>query len=132
MRKISAQPWSYLGKAFPDLADIELFRPELDDLEESWLNVYQNLIEVELALGRHGTLVGDVQSMVAQHRYEEQLWASLVLALCRCDRQADALAACRQARQVFIEDLGIDPDPRLQTAGTGGLTAGRIARGSRR
>lgn len=102
------------GPAFPDLADIELFRPELEELEESWLDVYQNLIEVELALGRHGAVVGELQSLVARQPYRERLWASLVLALYRSDRQAEALAACRDARRVFIEELGIDPGPRLR------------------
>jgi predicted ATPase/DNA-binding SARP family transcriptional activator len=104
----------FRGQVFPDLADIELFRPELDELEETRLDVYQNLIEVELALGRHGTLVGQLQSLVAQHRYRERLWESLVLALYRSGRQAEALSACRDARQVFIEELGIDPGSRLQ------------------
>ncbi|MFF2299802.1 BTAD domain-containing putative transcriptional regulator [Arthrobacter sp. NPDC058127] len=104
----------YKGPIFPDLADIELFRPELDQLEETRLDVYQDLIEVELALGRHGALIGELQSLVAQQQYRESLWASLVLALYRSDRQADALAACRQARNVFTEELGIDPGPRLR------------------
>lgn len=102
------------GPAFPDLADIEMLRPELDELEETRLDVYQNLVEVELALGRHGALVGELQALVAQQRYRERLWASLILALYRSDRQADALAACRDARQVFIEELGIDPGSRLR------------------
>lgn len=104
----------FRGPVFPDLADIELFRPELDALEESRLDAYQDLIEVELALGRHGTLVGELQSLVVRQPYRERLWASLVLALYRSDRQADALAACRGARQVFAGELGIDPGPRLR------------------
>ncbi|MCO4274563.1 tetratricopeptide repeat protein [Pseudarthrobacter sp. HLT3-5] len=104
----------FRGHAFPDLADIELFRPELDELEDRRLDAYQDLAEVELALGRHGRLVGELQTLAAQHPYRERLWASLVLALYRSDRQADALAACRDARQVFREELGIDPGSRLQ------------------
>jgi predicted ATPase/DNA-binding SARP family transcriptional activator len=104
----------FRGHAFPDLADSELFRPELDELEESRLDAYQDLAEVELALGRHGALVGELQTSVAQHPYRERLWASLVLALYRSDRQADALSACRHARRVFTEELGIDPGLRLR------------------
>lgn len=104
----------YRGQAFPDLADSELFRPELDELEESRLDAYQDLAEVELALGRHGTLVSELQTLVVQHPYRERLWASLALALYRSDRQADALSACRHARRVFTEELGIDPGLRLR------------------
>jgi predicted ATPase/DNA-binding SARP family transcriptional activator len=102
------------GRPFPDLADLEMFQPELDELEETRLNVHQDLVEVELALGRHGSLIGELQSVLVQQPYRERLWASLVIALYRCDRQVDALAACRNARRLFVEELGIDPGPRLQ------------------
>ncbi|WP_184741923.1 BTAD domain-containing putative transcriptional regulator [Arthrobacter sp. AZCC_0090] len=102
------------GPAFPDLADLEMLRPELDELEQTRLDVFQDLMDVELALGRHGALVGELQSLVAQQPYRERLWASLVLALYRSDRQADALATCRSARKVFMEELGIDPGSRLR------------------
>ncbi|BAS07809.1 transcriptional regulatory protein EmbR [Arthrobacter sp. Hiyo4] len=104
----------FSGPAFPDLADMELFQPELDELRESRLDANQDLIDVELALGRHGILVGELQQLVSRHPYRERLWASLVLALYRSDRQADALAACRKARSIFVEELGIDPGARLQ------------------
>lgn len=104
----------FKGSVFPDLADLELFRPELDALEETRLDAYQDLIDVELALGRHNAIVGELQSLVAQQPYRERLWASLVLSLYRSDRQADALAACRDARSVFAGELGIDPGPRLR------------------
>ncbi|WP_248762058.1 BTAD domain-containing putative transcriptional regulator [Pseudarthrobacter sp. SSS035] len=104
----------FKGAAFPDLADVELLRPDLDALEEARLDAHQDLIDVDLALGRHGTLVGELQQLVSRHPYRERLWASLVLALYRSDRQADALAACREARSTFVEELGIAPGTRLQ------------------
>jgi len=36
----------------------------------------------------------------------ERLWRLLVLALYRAERQADALAAYRRARQMLAEDAG--------------------------
>ena len=102
------------GPVFPDLVDIPLFRAELDGWEETRLRVYQDLADIELALGRHAGLVGELQALVAEHPYRERLWASLVVALYRSDRQADALAACRDARRMLAEELGIDPGPRLR------------------
>lgn len=99
---------------FPDLADIELLVPDLEEVEEARLYTYQDLFDVELALGRHANVVGELQRLVAQHPFRERLWASLVLALYRSDRQADALAACRAARKTFAAELGIDPGVRLR------------------
>lgn len=108
----------FRGTAFPDLADVELLRPELEALEEAKLNLYQDLFDVELALGRHSSIISEVQQLVVHHRYRERLWASLILALYRSDRQADALAASREARLVFTHELGIDPGPRLRALET--------------
>jgi predicted ATPase/DNA-binding SARP family transcriptional activator len=104
----------FRGPIFPDLADLELLAPDLEGLRETWLDAYQDLAEIELALGRHNTLAGELQQLVLQHPYRERLWASLVVALYRCGRQADALAAVRHARKVFVAELGIDPGVRLQ------------------
>jgi predicted ATPase/DNA-binding SARP family transcriptional activator len=104
----------FRGPVFPDLAEIDMFRAELEALDETRLNVYQDLVEVELALGRHASLVAELQSVIAEQPYRERLWASLVIALYRSDRQADALAACRHAHQMFVDELGIDPGPRLR------------------
>ncbi|MCQ6269224.1 NB-ARC domain-containing protein [Pseudarthrobacter sp. R1] len=104
----------FKGPAFPDLADIELLAPDLDALEEARLDAYQDLFDIELALGRHTAVVGEVQRMVSEHPFRERLWASLALALYRSDRQADALAACREARKTLATELGIDPGEHLQ------------------
>lgn len=104
----------FVCPAFPDLADVEVLAPDLEAVEEARLDAYQDLLDVELALGRHANVVGEVQRLVSQHPFRERLWASLVLALYRSDRQADALAACRTARKSFAAELGIDPGTRLR------------------
>ncbi|MDQ0146805.1 MULTISPECIES: BTAD domain-containing putative transcriptional regulator [Pseudarthrobacter] len=104
----------FRGSPFPDLADIQAFRAELDQLEEMKLDTYQNLADIELARGRHSLLTGDLQRLVTNHPYREKLWESLALALYRDGRQADALAACRSARKVMVQDLGIEPSERLK------------------
>jgi hypothetical protein len=53
---------------------------------------------------------------VAEHPYREGLRAQLMLALYRCDRQAEALQAYQQARRTLTDELGIEPGSRLREA----------------
>jgi predicted ATPase/DNA-binding SARP family transcriptional activator len=83
----------------------------LDDLR---LAALEDLGEAKLALGRHGELVGRLEALIGEHPYRERLRAQLMLALYRCERQADALQAYQDARSTLVEELGIEPGERLR------------------
>ena len=87
---------------------------EAERLEELRLTCLGARIDADLALGRHAELVGELQALVAEHPLRESLRAQLMLALYRCGRQADALAAYGDARRMLADELGLDPSPELQ------------------
>ncbi|WP_051466498.1 AfsR/SARP family transcriptional regulator [Actinomadura oligospora] len=91
------------------LADLE--RPRL---EEARLAVLEDRIEADLALGRHAGLVPELTALVTAHPMRERPRAQLMVALYRCGRHADALAAFHEHRRVLAEELGIDPSAELQ------------------
>ncbi|MFD9157739.1 BTAD domain-containing putative transcriptional regulator [Streptomyces goshikiensis] len=82
-------------------------------LEERRLAAVEQLIEIRLALGESGELVGDLRELIAAHPLREAPRGQLMLALYRSGRQAEALAEFGRVRALLVEELGIDPGPRL-------------------
>jgi len=101
----------------PTLAGLPLEsrgRDEVAQLDELRLTARMDRIDCDLALGRHEDVVGELHVLVGEHPLLERLRAQLILALYRADRQAEALDAYQQARDVLVEELGIEPSPALQ------------------
>ena len=102
------------GPVLADLADYAFTRPEAARLEELRLAALEARIEADLALGRHDALTGEVEQLAGEHPLRERLHGQLMLALYRCGRQAEALAAYRRARDLLAGELGIDPGEPLE------------------
>ena len=59
-------------------------------------------------------MLPELERLIVDEPYRERFRAQYVLALYRAGRQKDALEAYRRAREVFVEELGVDPSPELQ------------------
>jgi DNA-binding SARP family transcriptional activator len=97
-----------------DGIDVDGCRAEVARLDERRLAVIEERTDLELRLGRHAGLVGELQVLVKAHPLRERLWAQLMLALHRAERQADALAAYRRLRETLVEQLGVEPGAPVQ------------------
>ncbi len=95
-----------IGRPF---AEIEAAR-----LEERRMVLTEERIGLELGLGRHAELVGDLLALVKAHPLREGLRAQLMLALQRTGRRAEALALYQDGRRLLVETLGIEPGPELR------------------
>jgi predicted ATPase/DNA-binding SARP family transcriptional activator len=102
------------GRALADVIDVEALTLESRRLEELRLVALEGRIEAQLELGLHTELVGELERLVAEHPLRERFWRHLVLALYRCERQADALAAYRRAREQLSDELGLEPGEELR------------------
>ena len=101
----------------PALADF-LYEPfaqsEIARLEELRLVALEDRIKADLELGRHVELVSELEALVQAEPMRERPRGQLMLALYRSGRQADALAAYRAAREALVDELGIEPGPKLK------------------
>jgi eukaryotic-like serine/threonine-protein kinase len=102
------------GPPLGEFAYKRFAQDEIARLDELRVGALEELIEAKLALGRHVEVVGPLEQLIREHPYRERLRGQLMLAFYRCDRQADALQAYQGARQALVEELGIEPSPRLR------------------
>ncbi|MFE2041326.1 BTAD domain-containing putative transcriptional regulator [Streptomyces sp. NPDC059477] len=88
------------------------------DLAERRLSVLELRLRVELELGRHEAVVAELLALRDAHPMREAVSELLLLALYRCGRQAEALAAYARTRRTLIDELGIEPGPSLRALHT--------------
>ncbi|MFK0201885.1 BTAD domain-containing putative transcriptional regulator [Streptomyces lavendulae] len=92
----------------------ETLRSKALQLDEERLTAAETRIELELDLGRHHQLVGEIQLLVRVHPLRERLRGQLMLALYRSGRQAEALESYRVGRELLVEELGLEPGGELR------------------
>jgi DNA-binding SARP family transcriptional activator len=102
------------GPALADFALEPFAQGEARRLEELRLAAVEDRIDAELELGRHDALVGELESLIGANPLRERLRGQLMLALYRSGRQAEALDAYQATRRVLVDELGIEPNSRLQ------------------
>ena len=89
-------------------------REEIARLEEFHLTLVEERAEAKLAIGAHAEVVSELEALVRAHPLRERLRAQLMLALYRSGRQAQALEAYREGRELLVEELGLEPSPLLR------------------
>ncbi len=102
------------GPALADFAFEGFAQVEIARLEENRLAAIEDRFEADLQVGRHSELIAEIEATIAANPLRERLRAQLMLALYRSGRQAEALGAYRRARDMLINDLGIEASPPLQ------------------
>jgi DNA-binding SARP family transcriptional activator len=102
------------GPALADFAFEQFAQAAILRLDELRLSALEERIDADLALGRHGGLVGELEALAVQHPLRERVHGQLMLALYRSGRQAEALDAYQRARRALVDELGIEPGQPLQ------------------
>ncbi|MEV4016583.1 BTAD domain-containing putative transcriptional regulator [Nonomuraea angiospora] len=110
------------GPALAGATDL-LTDAERPQLEEAKLATLEDRIDADLAVRKHAELVPELTGLVALHPWRERLRGQLMLALYRSGRQAEAVSAYEELRQLLTDDLSIDPGSELRELFTRVLAA---------
>jgi DNA-binding SARP family transcriptional activator len=110
------------GAPLADVADEPFALTEIRRLEELRLQALELAIDAELAAGRHAKVTAELEAVIAEDPLRERFHAQRMLALYRDGRQAEALEAYHEAREMLIEQIGVEPKPELQDLQTAILT----------
>ena len=102
------------GEALADVADEPFAAAVIRRLGELRVRAAEEAIEADLAAGLHSEVIGELDALVAANPLREKLHAQRMLALYRCGRQAEALAAYAEARTGLVNEIGVEPGPELR------------------
>ena len=110
------------GTALADVPTGPQLAIEAMRLEENRLGDLHLRIEADLRLGRHHQLLGELATLCARHPLLENFCAQHMVALYRSGRQSQALEAYLRLRSSMVEQLGVEPSPRVRELHHGILT----------
>nr|WNW39229.1 BTAD domain-containing putative transcriptional regulator [Streptomyces sp. Li-HN-5-13] len=83
-------------------------------LNEQRIAAVEDLMALRLKVGETSSLVGELTALLAEYPLRDSLRRSLMTALCRSGRQADALAVYDEGRRFLATELGLEPSPGLR------------------
>lgn len=133
----ATQLWN--GPALADVRATPILNGYARQLEERRNATYERRLELELGLGRHSELIGELYGLVHDHPMWENLHAYLMIALYRSGRIRECLRTYSNIRQALVEEIGVEPcallrnlhravlsrEARLDDPGQGLLTSSR-------
>lgn len=103
----------WIGSPLAGLGDLSFISAARETLIRTHAESVLDLARAYLRLDRPADAVAASGRLVAAHPYDEAGWVVLATGHYRAGRQEAALAACRDARAVLLDELGVDPGPEL-------------------
>ena len=83
-------------------------------LEADRITVLEECLALDLRLGRHHEVVGELSALVEEHPLRERPRALLMTALHHSGRTAEALEEYHRTRATFVAELGLEPSAELR------------------
>lgn len=89
-------------------------RAEMALLEDRRLYAAERYAQAASQLHRYEDVVSVLRGLAADYPLREELWSELMSVLSMAGRRAEAVDTYREARARLIEELGLEPGPRLR------------------
>jgi SARP family transcriptional regulator, regulator of embCAB operon len=102
------------GPFLEDLRDFQFVETLATAFDEEKVVAHTAHVEAQIACGRPDAVITELETLITDHAYREPLWAQLITAYYLAGRQSDALDAYLRLKTRLVEDLGIDPGPKLR------------------
>jgi DNA-binding SARP family transcriptional activator/pimeloyl-ACP methyl ester carboxylesterase len=102
------------GSPYAGFEDVEPLRAEQVRLEELHLQAIEAHAEALLACGDPNRAITELGGFVVEHPLRAEAQATLMRALAATGRDAEALRVFQAYRQHLVEQLGLEPSPRLR------------------
>ncbi|MET8977508.1 BTAD domain-containing putative transcriptional regulator [Streptomyces sp. NPDC004539] len=102
------------GNVLADLVEEGFNWPELAGIDHARTDVLEDCFDAELALGRHQSVLREIEAAVEGDALRERLCGQLMLALYRCGRHTEALGLYIRVRERLVGELGLEPGQHLQ------------------
>src|SRR3954454_13223501 len=102
------------GEPLSDVVDAPFAAAEGRRLEDLRVRPAEMAIDADLAAGREREVLAELEALLEAQPLREGLHAQRMLALYRSGRQAEALAAYREARSLLVEQVGVEPGHDLR------------------
>ncbi|MGK5543215.1 BTAD domain-containing putative transcriptional regulator [Streptomyces sp. URMC 127] len=96
-------------------------------LAERRLAALENRLALDVELGRHAAVLGELLALAERHPLREPLHALLMRALVLCGRPDEAQAAYARIRRALAEEFGLDPGPELSALARDIAAGGALA-----
>ena len=103
------------GEPLAGLEGLRFAREEAARLTDLQLGATELLLQTQLVLGDADSVAERARQFVRANPYRERGWCALMLALYRCGRQSEALAAAASLRRTLATELGVDPSPEVRS-----------------
>jgi DNA-binding SARP family transcriptional activator len=104
----------WAGEPIADVANFPFYDGAARHLREFQIGLIESRNVAYLRCGRDLDVLPDIEFWIKANPWRERLRAHQMVALYRCGRQIEALAAYDDLRRLLLTDFGVDPHEALQ------------------